>query len=372
MSYDTCLDIYFSRITGRLPDDSIQTTLSMYASIHVEPLLSNNTQDRLLKGEFLQSSKQTFLRPMFCSPDPLLFNEVCTCIFRFITRGEYLPVKRVPLSDLEPVDLVVLGFCRFCPSVNGDNDDDGGDGDGDRFDINYATIDEPIAMTAILMLCIDKQPFNAWLMGRWKEAKESQGYVYEDIILHRIYQALTNGCQLDSILDFKGELPSWASEPAELVAIQKTDLVFETTPVSWLTLPYACRCSTWYKTVLWFMGCLPSPICIPDNTMGPDLLCFVKVPSRTTPILLGFQVWSGRQKSLLSAARTLNPALYWMYNVGLLQLYLLFMLIFFSCSSEIRIPRYMIMLFHAQLTRSKVPWKCWVSILRRTVAMSAF
>jgi hypothetical protein len=73
------------------------------------------------------------------------------------------------------------------------------------------------------------------------------------------------------------------------------------------------------QNCLWFEGCLPSPICMPDHAMGPDLLCFVKVPSRTTPILLGFQVWAGRQKTLLSAARTLNPALYWLHSVGLMQ-----------------------------------------------------
>jgi len=295
-----------------------------------------------------------------CSDIPLL-DEIYTCIVRFIIRGEYLPVGR---NRVKPVDLVELGFARFFPP-------------GQHLSSQHlepplepplgtppeplilknVTIDEPIAAYALLAYLEKEKPFEVHLQNRWKE-KEVRGYVYEDMAVLAIYKALTqkDGCRLDSILNFHNVKPPWASEIARLVALRNTPAGLETVPVSNLTLPYASKCKTWDQTVLWFQGHLPNPICLPDDYMGPDLLCFVTVPSQTTPILLGFQIWSGEHKTLLSAARTINPALYWMTHVGINHiLQLPFLLIFFSYSSEIRIPSHTRIAWHLQLTTSSLP-----------------
>jgi hypothetical protein len=211
-------------------------------------------------------------------------------------------------KDGQVIDLVELGIARFL-------------GGTDHNDPWFIT--EPIAVSAILNFCKEKKPIEEWLTRRWNTSAESRGYVYEDIVIHRLYQLLSqeDGCSLDSILDFAGDPPSWASTRAKLVALRQDDKSkLQTVPVTSLTLPYACSASTWEETVMWFAGgTVPIPFCSPDKFMGPDLLCFVELQEarRLDYILLGFQMSSG-SKAVAKAARTVDPDLFWMMHVSMM------------------------------------------------------
>ena len=238
-------------------------------------------------------------------PDPDLFHAISVAVFRYVTRGEYIPVNR---GNNEHIDLVELGIARFIPSNSQSKTE--------------WFLDEPLAIAAFLTFCNSKTPFDNWLAQRWNTSTESHGAVYEDIIIHRLHHALTSadGCQLSTILDIPDKTPAWASRHVRLVAPLLRNSGLETPAVNTGSLPYACSASRWDQTVVWITGhnYPPTGICSPDQFMGPDLLCvveFVKPTKRNQYLLLGFQIGSG-PKSLADAFRTLNPDMFWTHNVN--------------------------------------------------------
>jgi hypothetical protein len=240
-------------------------------------------------------------------PDPGLFHTICVTVFRYVTRGEYIPVSRAS-SESEGIDLVELGIARFRP-INAQSKTEW-------------FLDEPVAIAAFLAFCRSTKSFDNWLAQRWNTSTESQGFVYEDIIIHRLHRALTSadGCQLATILDIPGKTPVWASRHVRLVAPLLQNAVLATTGVNTASLPYSCSASTWDQTVVWISGLTspPAAICSPDIFMGPDLLCvveFVRPTKQNRYLLLGLQISSG-SKSLGEASVSLNPDKFWMHSVN--------------------------------------------------------
>jgi hypothetical protein len=245
---------------------------------------------------------------------------VCATVFRYLTRGEYLPLIRSHSDGVTEIDVIELGFARFSPDLPPTS---GG---------SQCHIDEPAAIAAILKFCKDNNPIEDWLLNRWNTSEKSHGDVYEDVVIHQVYRSLSQpgGCRLDSILDFQnGAPPKWASTPVTLVAPKfvtgsdnhTTADKLKTIAATSLTLPYACSPNTWDETVLWFRGqaagCIP--ICVPDAHMGPNLLCFVEYPKRgrVKRVLLGIHIGSGH-KSVQEALYLINPNLFWKCSVSLL------------------------------------------------------
>jgi hypothetical protein len=212
-------------------------------------------------------------------------------------------------DETDEIDLVQLGLARFLP---------------DRSSSIMGTfIDEPAAVMATLGFFKKNKSFDDWLTTRWNASTETQGFVFEDIIIHQIVHALSKegGCRLDSILTFHGTPPNWASQLVKLVAPQSTSSGINTDIVTPSTLPYACSPKTWDQTAMWFWGKVAGiPVCAPDNFMGPDLLCFVELSGsrlrRRKRILLGIQISSGR-KAAEDAPHTINPDNFWMQHVSL-------------------------------------------------------
>jgi hypothetical protein len=198
--------------------------------------------------------------------DPDLFNAICVTVFRYMTRGQYIPVKRIAPGSAGEIDLVELGIACFSPDMGG--------GFG-------WYLDEPVTITAFLNFCKAKKPFKSWLSNQWKASAQFQGYVYEDIIIYKIHTALSQkeGCWLDSILDFHGKAPEWASAPVKLVTPRYISDHPDTVPITASSLLYACSAPTWPHTVIWLQVKTDSPvtICVPDIFMGPDLLCIVEL-----------------------------------------------------------------------------------------------
>jgi hypothetical protein len=312
--YDRLLDAYFLAMTGSSPYDSKPPLIDLGVGVS-SPVLTDKSKEILMQSDFTRSEMYFLLSLTHISHslDPKLFDEVCVTIFRFVTRSEYIPVGRPTAVDGTHVDLVELGFARFLP------------GAGSDYKTAPCYIQEPIAVTALLNFCKEKKPIDVWLDNRWKSSK-CQGVVFEDIIIHRLYQALAQdgGCCLNSILEFKGTVPKWASSRAKLIALHQVGNDIQSIPVTSLPLPYACSSQTWEETIIWFKGRTDTaiPICAPDQFMGPDLLCFVELPKTTRRkaqrILLGVQVSSG-PKSTKKAARTVDPDLFWMKHVSIMR-----------------------------------------------------
>ena len=227
-----------------------------------------------------------------------------------MTRGQCIPVAQVAPREGRDIDLVELGIARFAPTPARSA------GHSTKF-----YLDEPVAIAAFLNFCVEKNSFNNWLAQQSNTPIESRT-VDEDLIIHRLYAALNaaDGCRLDSILDFQGNIPSLASQNVKLVApFLQDDGRLNTVSTTAGCLPYSCSASTWAQTIAWISGCT-SPtvaICAPDRDMGPDLLCIVKPVNalETTPcVLLGFQ-FNSSAKSTMDALRTLNPRMFWTQNV---------------------------------------------------------
>ena len=239
---------------------------------------------------------------------------MCVAVFRYVTRGQYIPVNRAT-SGNEEIDLVELGIARFVPR--------------NAQSKTEWFLDEPVAIAAFLAFCSNKKSLDNWLAQRWNTSTQSPGFVYEDIIIHQLHRALTSkdGCQLKNILDIQGKTPWWASRPVRLAAPQLQNAGLETIAAKSTSLPYSCSALTWDQTILWLFGHIlpPIAICSPDNFMGPDLLClveFVRPTKQRRYLLLGFQIGSG-SKSIAEALRTLNPSMFWMHSVSTMSLHAL-------------------------------------------------
>jgi hypothetical protein len=248
--------------------------------------------------------------------DPDLFHAMCVAVFRYVTRGQYIPVHRAT-SGNEEIDLVELGIARFVPR--------------NAQSKTQWFLDEPVAIAAFLAFCSRKKSFDNWLAQRLNTSNQSTDFVYEDIVIHRLRHAFTSpdGCLLKDILNIPAKAPWWASIPVRLAAPRLRNAELETTAVDAASLPYSCSASTWAQTISWISGhtLYPMAICSPDNFMGPDLLClveFLKPTKRRRYLLLSFQIGSGSSKSIADALRTLNPKMFWMHSVSSIN---------FGCSS---------------------------------------
>ncbi|KAL5476986.1 hypothetical protein ACEPAI_3172 [Sanghuangporus weigelae] len=184
--------------------------------------------------------------------------------------------ERIKLIE-EHKDLVELGFARFT--------DPGG---------KDAYVDEPIVLLAAARqfdtagVPLDR---HTWRTMDSATRGENKGHSYEKSIAYYLACAFDDQTNLCEIFNFGKDVPKWAERPAELISVVLTDEGpaeanrFHLPDYLGSTSAIGVNCPDSKKTMQWLEN-PTSVMCFPDNNMGPDIICFIRLLDGTIVAVL--------------------------------------------------------------------------------------
>ncbi|KAL5521780.1 hypothetical protein ACEPAF_2528 [Sanghuangporus sanghuang] len=196
-------------------------------------------------------------------------------VFSGILHAWLMLRERTKLLE-EHKDLVELGFARFIDSGGKD-----------------AYVDEPIVLLAAARhfdtvgVPLDR---HAWRTMDSATRSENKGYSYEVSLAYYLACAFDDQTNLCEIFNFGKDVPTWAEHPAELVSVVLTDEGLEANRFHLLnylgsTSAIGVNCPDLQKTMQWLEN-PTSVMCFPDNNMGPDIICFIRLLDGTIVAVL--------------------------------------------------------------------------------------
>ncbi|KAL5522871.1 hypothetical protein ACEPAG_8889 [Sanghuangporus baumii] len=177
----------------------------------------------------------------------------------------------------EHKELVELGFARFTDSGGKD-----------------AYVDEPIVLLAAARhfdtvgVSLGR---HTWRTMDSATRGENKGHSYEKSIAYYLACAFDDQTNLCEIFNFGKDVPKWAEHPAELVSVVLTDEGpaeanrFHLPDYLGSTSAIGVNCPDLQKTMRWLEN-PTSVMCFPDNNMGPDIICFIRLLDGTIVAVL--------------------------------------------------------------------------------------
>jgi hypothetical protein len=136
-------------------------------------------------------------------------------------------------------------------------------------------LDEPLALLAALNWFnenkISVQSYASEQIGH----PDNRGFGFEDVLAVYFMEAFSDGAWLDEIFTFQGDIPTWSSETAELVALMATDSELKGVKVGRSNCADVClgfKAKTYKEDLQWLGNERKTPFLFPSNHMGPDLL----------------------------------------------------------------------------------------------------
>ncbi|THH03790.1 hypothetical protein EW145_g6006 [Phellinidium pouzarii] len=216
----------------------------------------------------------------------------------------WLMHRRLLFLRKEERKLVELGFARFV--------------DGNEHE---AYVNEPLVLLAATNEFDEASAssFGDYIKERLRDDTE-KGLQYQDLLAFYLASAFGAYVRLRDVFDFRGTVPQWAEQTAELVSISWNDEDgVQSHPFSLqdrIGVPSSIghKCSSWLETAKWFKT-TPTLMCFPDNLMGPDLVLFIRLASGLILCVVIQAKWLDQKYlsgvGLAEAAATLDPLFFY-------------------------------------------------------------
>ena len=201
-------------------------------------------------------------------------------MFTWLIHREYRTLTK------ENRELVELGFARFTEEAEETEEVEEAKGEKkgkelDRMEGVTALVDEPLVILAATHMFMGEKGFSLEDYIR-TAINHNQGIGLEQCIAYYLTCAFDGQRKLCDIFDFgSDDVPEWAKQPAELVAVDWDEGDAKVTHFDlsdFLGSPtlIGTKCNTIEETLNWFRN-RTSAMCFPDNNMGPDIVAFVRL-----------------------------------------------------------------------------------------------
>ena len=246
--------------------------------------------------------------------------------FTSLSKGEHLiefsGVILISIADLDLLHMLVdfvleYTFTGNSPSLNGPMGDTMVEFGMSRFRKQKVLTDEPLAILALVTFFRKQgQTLAKYLTHKLNTPDAAYwGISFEAFGAYLLAQAFSVPKTLSEIFEFVGGNQALQNERAELVALEKVDHKFQTTPLRIETNLRSCHIlgcspSTNADTLEWLQDPQGSAFCFPANSVSPDLIFVLRLTSDNTVLHMMVQfkhMQSLSPQQLGKAIRTTNP-----------------------------------------------------------------
>lgn len=299
------LDLFIRHLSGVSPTDAPE-------SAHREPDLPRQAIREIESLQWINLHRM-IERTCFGSLSPTV--ELCSLIdkdwgHRMQKAVAQWFLRQQPITFEEnQSEWVELGFARF---LSGEE---------------RCVMDEPLVMMTAAKQLLDLDGFK--LSSR--EAIDDQnhaiaGYRYETFLAVYLLSAFGESTSLEDVFVFPNPPPEWAKKKGvELVAYTSRNGEQGWCAVHWGASPQAGPTTSLGKAAIsakevaeWFER--PStPLLFPDSSMGPDIVCFLRVPGKGILCMVLQAKFKGEalpSRKVKLAAATTNPESFYLRSVS--------------------------------------------------------